>query len=72
MLICPQCGTPALNEHSNFCYNCGTKLREPPPEIAALIPSEEERLTPMVVDTLVSVDTDLLRSLLGLGEEESP
>lgn len=50
MPTCFNCGNQ-VSERSNFCPDCGTQLKEMPPEIAAIVAgrTEEERLTPKPV-----------------------
>ena len=45
MLRCPNC-KKQMCDTAFFCSECGTRLRELPPEIAALVPPESQRVLP--------------------------
>lgn len=49
LLFCPACGAQALSPQSNFCHDCGTQLREIPPEDAVWVKPEAERRKPKPV-----------------------
>ncbi|EHO26491.1 hypothetical protein HMPREF0995_04760 [Lachnospiraceae bacterium 7_1_58FAA] len=48
MLRCPNC-KKQMCDTAFFCSECGTRLRELPPEIAALVPPESQRHIPVPV-----------------------
>lgn len=48
MIFCPDCGSQ-MPAHSYFCTECGAQLQELPPEVAAIVPSEDQRHIPMPV-----------------------
>lgn len=62
MQSCPKCGNQ-MTDRAYFCTECGTQLRELPPEIAALVPPEEQRQIPMQVTEKIFIGINLRQPL---------
>ena len=62
--LCPACGDSIMSEQSNFCASCGRQIREIPPEFAAMVAPDDQRLIPMPVVLKVAPSKNRGRSAI--------